>query len=201
MCRLTEKNRILKASALCVLMILTTSCAAGTYGTLGLLDTPGQHARSGFTFVQKRYLADAEREFKTALYLEPSFAEAHRGLGIVYLMSGRYEESSEALEKALKHSASDRVTAQVHVGLIRLHTREKGDNWIYEAADNFVKALLHSRNLPDAYYYMGQAYQESGYFELAAKAFERVIEMNSHLSSEADWALMEARRNLHKKQD
>ena len=190
-----------KAVALCFFLSLTLSCATGTYRTLGLLDTPGQHVRSGFTLVQKKYLTDAEREFSAALQLDPSFAEAHRGLGIVYLMGGRYGEASDALENALKYTSSDRVTALVHVAFIRLHTGWKGENWAYEAADSFVKAIVHARNLPDAYYYMGMAFKANGDFALAAKAFERVLEMNSHLSAEAEWSLNEVRRILRQKRD
>lgn len=195
--RITGKSRLLVGAALFLLLSLTLSCASGTYGTLGLLDTPGQHVRSGFTFINKRYLADAEREFSAALYLDPSFAEAHRGLGLVYLMSGRYGDAFGSLQKALDFSTTDRISAQVHVAFIRLHMGEKGENWLYEATGHFVKAVLNSKNLPDAYYYLGRAYKESGDYAMAVKAFERVLEMNGRLKTEAEWSLEEARRNLH----
>jgi len=142
---------------------------------------------------------DAEREFSSALEIEPTFAEAHRGLGLVYLMSGRYQNAFNALGKAIEYSPSDRVTALVHVAYLRLHTEKKGDMWLYEAVNSFAKALLYTKNLPDAYFYIGIAYREAGDFTLAAKAFERVLETDNALNREAEWALKEVKRSMYRR--
>jgi tetratricopeptide (TPR) repeat protein len=174
------------------------SCASGTYGTLGLLGTPGQHVRSGFTFIGKKYLVDAEREFSSALEIQPTFADAHRGLGLVYLMSGRYKSAVKALGKAIDYSPSDRVTALAYVAFIRLHTERKGDMWLNKAVGSFAKSLLYTRNLPDAYYYMGVAFREAGEFTLAAEAFERVMETDNAMNAEAEWALKEVKKSMRR---
>ncbi|MFO8091061.1 MAG: tetratricopeptide repeat protein [Desulfatiglandaceae bacterium] len=196
MYRLIGTKRLLKILSLGIILSWTLSCASGTYGTLGLLGTPGQHVRSGFTFIEKRYLVDAEREFSSALEIEPTFAEAHRGLGLVYLMSGRYRSAVKALGKAIDYSPSDRVTAMVYVAFIRLHTEQKGDRWLNEAMESFAKALLYTKNLPDAYYYMGVAFRGADDFKLAAEAFERVMETDNALNPEAEWALKEVKRSM-----
>jgi tetratricopeptide (TPR) repeat protein len=188
-------KRLLKILSLGIFLSWTVSCASGTYGTLGLLGTPGQHVRSGFTFMEKNYLVDAEREFSSALEIEPTFAEAHRGLGLVYLMSGRYESAVKALGKALDSSPSDKVTSLVYVAFIRLQTKQKSGMWLNEAMENFAKALLYTRNLPDAYYYMGVAFKEAGDLTLAAEAFERAMETDNAFYSEAAWALEEVKRS------
>jgi len=198
MYRLVGTKRLLKVLSLVIFLSWTLSCASGTYGTLGLLGTPGQHVRSGFTFIEKRYLVDAEREFSSALELEPTFAEAHRGLGLVYLMSGRYKSAVKALGKAIDYSPSDRVTSLVYVAFIRLYTEQKGGMWVNRAVESFAKALLYTRNLPDAYYYMGVAFKAAGDFPLAVEAFERVMETDNPLNPEAEWALKEVKRSMRR---
>jgi tetratricopeptide (TPR) repeat protein len=196
MYRVIRPKKALKALFLGFFLSWTLSCASGTHGTLGLLGTPGQHVRSGFTFIQKRYLVDAEREFSSALEIDPTFSDAHRGLGLVYLMSGRYRSAARALERALEYSLSDKASALVYVAFIRLHTEQKEDMWLYEAVNSFAKALLYTKNLPDAYYYMGVAFRNAGDFALAEKAFERVLESDNPLNPEAEWALNEVKRNM-----
>lgn len=191
-------KRWIKVLFLGMFLSWTMSCASGTYGTLGLLGTPGLHVRSGFTFIEKNYLVDAEREFSSALEIEPTFAEAHRGLGLVYLMSGRYGSAAKALGKAIDYSPSDKVTAQVYVAFIRLYTEQKNGRWLNKALDNFARALLYTKNLPDAYYYMGVAFKEAGDFTLAVEAFERVMETDNAFYSEAEWALKEVKRSMRR---
>lgn len=45
---------------------------------------------------------DAEREYKAALAVDPTFGEAHSNLAVVYLISGRYAEASREIEAAEK---------------------------------------------------------------------------------------------------
>lgn len=46
--------------------------------------------------------ADAEREYKAALEVDPKFGEAHSNLAVVYLVSGRYDEALREVEAAEK---------------------------------------------------------------------------------------------------
>jgi Tfp pilus assembly protein PilF len=46
--------------------------------------------------------ADAEREYKAALAVDPKFGEAHSNLAVVYLVSGRYGEAQHEVDAAEK---------------------------------------------------------------------------------------------------
>lgn len=46
--------------------------------------------------------ADAEREYKAALAVDPKFGEAHSNLAVVYLVSGRYDEAMREVDAAEK---------------------------------------------------------------------------------------------------
>ena len=48
-------------------------------------------------------------ELETALELNPSFAQAHHGLGFALTLSGRLEEAGEALDKAIRLSPRDPI--------------------------------------------------------------------------------------------
>jgi tetratricopeptide (TPR) repeat protein len=46
--------------------------------------------------------ADAEREYKAALTVDPKFGEAHSNLAVVYLVTGRYDEADQEVKAAEK---------------------------------------------------------------------------------------------------
>jgi Tfp pilus assembly protein PilF len=56
----------------------------------------------GSAYFRLNQLEDAEREYKAAIDVNPSFGEAHSNLAVVYLVTGRIDEADTALKTAEK---------------------------------------------------------------------------------------------------
>lgn len=54
----------------------------------------------GSAYFRLNQLEDAEREYKAAIVVDPSFGEAHSNLAVVYLVTGRITEADAALRAA-----------------------------------------------------------------------------------------------------
>ncbi len=64
----------------------------------------------GSAYFRANRTADAEREYKAAINTDPSAGEAHNNLAVVYMLTGRLEES--AREVGLAEKAGFRVNSQ-----------------------------------------------------------------------------------------
>jgi tetratricopeptide (TPR) repeat protein len=56
----------------------------------------------GSAYFRLNQLEDAEREYKAAIAVNPSFGEAHSNLAVVYLVTGRIDEADAAVKIAEK---------------------------------------------------------------------------------------------------
>jgi tetratricopeptide (TPR) repeat protein len=56
----------------------------------------------GSAFFREEQFADAEREYKAALEMDPRIGEAYNNLAVVYLQTGRYREAMDAVTAAEK---------------------------------------------------------------------------------------------------
>lgn len=54
----------------------------------------------GSAYFRLNQIEDAEREYKAAILVDPSFGEAHSNLAVVYLVTGRITEADAALRAA-----------------------------------------------------------------------------------------------------
>jgi len=88
----------------------------------------GQYAVGRIDLAEGRHDA-AIRRFKAALQLDPSFVEAHNGLGVAYGQVGRFAEAAEAFRAALASGP-----AQAHVlnnlGFAQLKAGQLDEAWI-----------------------------------------------------------------------
>ncbi|MEE9209343.1 MAG: tetratricopeptide repeat protein, partial [Kiloniellales bacterium] len=79
-------------------------------------------------------------ELETALSLNPSFAQAHHGLGFALALSGRLEEGAEALDSALRLSPRGPLTWGTTVTRSMtstlLHQYEEAAEWARETMRN-----------------------------------------------------------------
>lgn len=154
-----------------------------------LLDTPTHHASSGFKLIRKGYLYDAQREFKLALQLSPHYSPAYRGLGILYGMEQDFERAFKAMQRARDDAEGREDKALACVGFMRLYTMQKGKGWLEDVEANFFDALGSVKDLPEAYYYMGIAYEKAGRIKASKKALEKVLRINKRLVPDAFEAL------------
>jgi tetratricopeptide (TPR) repeat protein len=127
----------------------------------------------GSAFFQRGYYDQAEASFQIALRDDPLSAEAHYGLGSVYLKQEKNGVARASFEQALKLTASYPDTgpnAWNNLGL--LATREGRTN---EAIGNFQEALRLSPDYWIALENLGNAYRQQKRWDEARAALERAV--------------------------
>jgi adenylate cyclase len=65
------------------------------------------HVSKGWILQNQQRPEESVPEFERALALDPSFADAYSGMGVDYLALGRFDQSLEVLDKAIRASPSD----------------------------------------------------------------------------------------------
>ncbi|MBA3318864.1 MAG: protein kinase [Gemmatimonadales bacterium] len=105
----------------------------------------------------------AEREYRRAIELDPSYPTAHHWYGGVLSAMGRHDE---ALQQAVTARALDPLSPiiQTWVGL-RYYFAGRPEDAIAE----YRKALELDRNFAPAHWHLGWAYEQSGRFEEASR--------------------------------
>jgi len=164
-------------------------CAPQPGVSENVLDSPGHHTSNGFKLIKKGYLYDATREFNLALELAPNYSPAYRGLGLIYGMEKNFKQAFSAMDNAKTYAKEKEDKALAYVGFMRLYTIRLGKDWLGNVEDSFLEATGSLKNLPEAYYYMGVAYEKAGKASQSKKAFETVLRINKGLVSEASEAL------------
>lgn len=94
------------------------------------LDPPRARLGQGVELVLARRWADAEKQLREALRLDPTLAEAHYNLGIALRAEGRTDEAVAELHEALGGFTrqQDRAKALYAVGMIK-EARGDRDAW------------------------------------------------------------------------
>jgi tetratricopeptide (TPR) repeat protein len=188
-----------------VVIILTISCAPTALQPLSQLDTPEHHTFSGIKLLNQEKFADAGREFELALRLDPRYAKAHTGAGIVKAYQGDFKGGFEALKQAEKNVQSDEEKVFILVGYIRVNTLSHAaclligtecrpdEGWIKYSQDAFDQVVRIDPKAPSAYYFMGECYLTALDLEQAGRMFSRVLDLNGEYVSEADgrWKLVQ----------
>ena len=124
-------------------------------------------------FFLRGYLEPSEESFRLALRDEPASAEAHYGLGSVYLKQGKLSVARQNFERAAKLDASypeTRPNAWNNLGL--LATREGHTD---QAIGYFQEALRESPTHFVALQNLGNAYRVEKRWEEARQALEQAL--------------------------
>jgi len=170
-------------------ILITGGCAPKARVPISTLDTPEHHVSSGMKLLETGRLLDAEREFSLAKELDHKYSPAYRGLGLVLGHKGDFISAFKTMSQAEKLAESKEERALTYVGIMRLHTRQKGRDWLEDVERYFEQArktLTYLPDLPDPYFYMGIAYKEAYRFSNAAEAFRKVLEINKTLVDKAE---------------
>lgn len=166
-----------------------SGCAPKSGIPENLLNTPRHHTSSGFKLIKKGYLYDAEREFHLALELEPHYSASYRGLGLVFGIEKKFNQAFKSMASARDYAKDKKDKALAYVGFMRLYTMRKAKGWLEDVEGSFLEAASFVKDLPEAYYYMGIAYEESDRIPESKKALEKVLRINKGLVLEAYEAL------------
>jgi tetratricopeptide (TPR) repeat protein len=130
------------------------------------------HSTIGILFSQQGRLDDAADQFRRALALDPSHAEACNNLGNILLQQGKLEEAVECYRKALQMRPKY-ADAQNNLGLVLL---QKGR--LDEAIGHFHAALDLRPSYADAENNLGYALLQRGRFPEAQRHFEASVKLN-----------------------
>jgi tetratricopeptide (TPR) repeat protein len=135
-----------------------------------------QEAREQFAEVAKivalNQLAEAEKEFRAALVIDPTSAPALAGLGEIFARTQRLAEAETTLQQALKRDPNS-VAAHNHLGNVYLLTRRPAD-----ALAEFQAALQLTPTSGITYFNMGIALVALHRREEAEKAFEQAARLD-----------------------
>jgi Flp pilus assembly protein TadD/peroxiredoxin len=140
----------------------------------------------GSVFFERGYLLEAERFFRLALGDDPSSAEAHYGLGSVYLQQEQPAEAHISFERAVQlraHYPGTLPNAWNNLGLLAArggHTDE--------GIRDFQRALEIDPHHLIALQNLGNAYRQARRWEDAKSVLQRAIQMSPD-SPEANYGL------------
>ena len=142
----------------------------------GTLDTPAHHALRGQDLLKQKRWNAAEKQFDSALELNPEFAPALSGKALVKAhqssQPGRKaervealrEESRDLLKESLNHAESPEHQIRVRIDAVQVETQLKEDDWLEQAGDHYGEALelvedqpALRKRLPELNFYMGEA--------------------------------------------
>ena len=185
--------------------VLMISCGPKAQQPLSRLDTPEHHTFTGIRLLNQEKFVDAGREFELALRLDPSYARAHVGIGLVKAYQTDFTGGLDSLKQAEKHTRSDQEKIFVLVGFIRVNTLSHSaclrigteckpdDAWLKYSKDAFDRAVLIDPKAASAYYFMGEAYLAAFDLNQSGRMFSRVLDLNGEYVKEADgrWKLVQ----------
>jgi len=186
-------------------VIFLLSCGPKAQKPLSQLDTPEHHTSTGIRLLQQQKLVDAGREFELALGLDPGYAKAHIGSGLVNACQNDFTGGLAALKQAEKHVRTDEEKIFLRVGYIRVNTMSHAeclhigteckpdDAWLKYSEDAFDQAVLIDPKAAAPHYFMGEAYLTALDLDRAGRMFSRVLDLNGAYVKEADdrWKLLQ----------
>jgi serine/threonine protein kinase/Tfp pilus assembly protein PilF len=149
------------------------------------IDDTLAEAHAPLAYVKQTYehdLEGAEKEFKRAIELNPSYATAHQWYGEYLTMMGRLDESIAEKKKAQELDPLSLVI-NTTVGWTLYFARQYD-----QAITIYQKALDLDPNFFRAHLFLGQVYEQKGMYANAIAEFEQAISL-SRQSTEAVGAL------------
>ena len=154
-----------------VAALLAAACAAPV-ASQGVGDTAAQHYAVGMKFIESNELARAEEEFQRAHALDPKYAPASEGLGLVAL-ARRDLAAAEKNFEAAKSKDSKYIGA--YIGLARVYAA-KGE--IDRARSEAEAAVRLGPKNPRAHLVLGQVLLKAYDFTQAEASFAQALELD-----------------------
>jgi TolB-like protein/Tfp pilus assembly protein PilF len=135
------------------------------------------HASLAFhRFLYDWDFADAEREFKQALELNPNYAEAHHWYAIYLANVGRHEEAMPLGKRALELDPLS-LLMNMTPALIFYLARQ------YDRSVEVLQRIIDMEpNFPAAHSVLGNAYAQAGMYKDAMAEYQKVLELSKGVS-------------------
>lgn len=181
------RKSFLLISVACLLLLL--ACGPKAVPPEAMLDTPLHHVTNGHKLLNSGKIEAAYYEFNRARELDPKYAPAYIGLGLVASQRGDFKEGLKMMKTARKYAEGDVQSIEVCVGFMRVYITGKeaiDSDWLDSVESEFERAKNLGPEVPEPYFYMGLAYKMSYQFDKSAEQFKKVLELNGRLIKEAD---------------
>jgi tetratricopeptide (TPR) repeat protein len=136
-------------------------------GTLAEAQTQVAHVKAFFDWDW----VGAEREFKRAIELSPSYAFAHHWYALYLAAMERMDEAIVAEKQAHELDPLSPIISK-NVGTIYYYASRYD-----QAVAQYKSALEHDPNFARTHFFLGLLYEQEGKFEDAAGSFRRAIEL------------------------
>jgi protein O-GlcNAc transferase len=147
-------------------------------GTLGSAEPPkaAELVAAGVGHHQAGRLADAEKNYRLALELEPGQQDALHLLGVLAIQVGRYDAAVELIGRAIQHNGS-------HPGFYCNHGRALQHQGRFDdALESYDKALALKPDYADALLSRGSVLQILSRFDEALTSYQRATVLNPALA-------------------
>lgn len=168
------------------IILMVIGCAHKGAVKQAELDTPEHHYTAGNILLEKGELDGALAEFERAKAIDPEYAPAYVGIGLVLGEQGEFEKAFAAMESAKDYAESDAEEVFYNTGMIRLYTASLGDKWLKRAEDHFSSAIDIDEIDPAPYYFMGLAYKKAENYEKSSGLFRKVIDLKKGYTEQAN---------------
>ncbi len=164
------RRRAFVVPALVAAALLAAACGT-TLKSQGAGDSPAHHWALGMKFLETGEAARAQEEFERARGLDPDYAPAYEGLGLVALA----RKDPEAAEDFLKEAKSrDGKYVPAYLGLARVYM---ATNELRRARDEAESAVKLAPRNARAHLVLGQVFLKQLEFTRAEASFSRALEL------------------------
>jgi tetratricopeptide (TPR) repeat protein len=129
------------------------------------------HLNLGLAYVKAGKKDDAQREFYTAISIDPDNYDAYNNLGVLFFGNGDYEAAQEAFEKSLRINGVN-PDALNNIGGVYV---KKGE---FDKAISVLEKVLQIRPQDFmAYSNLGRIYIQKGNLEMACECLDKSIRL------------------------
>lgn len=138
------------------------------------IDDELAEAHTALAYTLSRYYwkgTAAEKSYKRAIELDPSYSTAHQWYAEYLTARGRFGEAIEQAEKAQKLTPDSSII-NATVGTVSYFARDYD-----RAIAQYKKTIENDPNCLRAYFRLGRAYVQKGMFDESLKTFERAKEL------------------------
>ena len=129
------------------------------------------HYQQADALANQQRFDEALREYQKVLAVDPNFAEAHSGMGMVYWKTGRIDDAIDAFQNALARN-NNILQAHAVMGIL---LAARGQN--EKAITHYEKAIELNPRLPQVYLGLGGIYLAQFKLDAALQTYTRAVEL------------------------
>lgn len=131
------------------------------------------HASLGYVNIQTWQWAEAEREFKQAIELNPNYATAYHWYSLLLKALGRFDEAAVMIRRAQE---IDPLSSVIGVNISEIYQIQNDHQ---ASIENSLKVIELDPNYADAHNTLGLSYLKQGLEREAIANFEKAVELSN----------------------